>query len=102
FVRRNFLSALFRRRRLSQCRDGSDGLRTGGRGNGRWRCATAGRRREDWIRGALRRSEEHTSELQSRFDLVCRLLPEKKKRVSPSLTSLPTERSRSTLPLLHL
>src|SRR5699024_12114668 len=26
------------------------------------------------------RSEEHTSELQSRFDLVCRLLPEKKKR----------------------
>src|SRR5437868_12724720 len=28
---------------------------------------------------ALRRSEEHTSELQSRFDLVCRLLLEKKK-----------------------
>src|SRR5207249_10167973 len=26
----------------------------------------------------LRRSEEHTSELQSRFDLVCRLLLEKK------------------------
>src|SRR5699024_12774245 len=25
------------------------------------------------------RSEEHTSELQSRFDLVCRLLPVKKK-----------------------
>src|SRR5438067_5242842 len=32
-----------------------------------WRCA----------RGI--RSEEHTSELQSRFDLVCRLLLEKKK-----------------------
>src|SRR5437868_11256306 len=29
---------------------------------------------------AGRRSEEHTSELQSRFDLVCRLLLEKKKR----------------------
>src|SRR5438067_11529608 len=29
-------------------------------------------------RGA--RSEEHTSELQSRFDLVCRLLLEKKKK----------------------
>src|SRR5699024_12379457 len=29
--------------------------------------------------GALTRSEEHTSELQSRFDLVCRLLLEKKK-----------------------
>src|SRR5699024_11668251 len=28
----------------------------------------------------LGRSEEHTSELQSRFDLVCRLLLEKKKR----------------------
>src|SRR5437868_15367935 len=31
--------------------------------------------------GALR-SEEHTSELQSRFDLVCRLLLEKKKQFS--------------------
>src|SRR5207249_6415754 len=31
------------------------------------------------IRGDLR-SEEHTSELQSRFDLVCRLLLEKKKK----------------------
>src|SRR5207249_11043229 len=28
--------------------------------------------------GSARRSEEHTSELQSRFDLVCRLLLEKK------------------------
>src|SRR5437868_9043087 len=27
------------------------------------------------------RSEEHTSELQSRFDLVCRLLLEKKKEI---------------------
>src|SRR5437868_10968455 len=34
------------------------------------RCAT---------RYPTRRSEEHTSELQSRFDLVCRLLLEKKK-----------------------
>src|SRR5699024_12111236 len=31
-----------------------------------------------WIHGV--RSEEHTSELQSRFDLVCRLLLEKKKK----------------------
>src|SRR5699024_12826536 len=45
--------------------------------------ATAARRR-----GRIRRpprlccsrSEEHTSELQSRFDLVCRLLLEKKKK----------------------
>src|SRR5207249_8391506 len=28
----------------------------------------------------ISRSEEHTSELQSRFDLVCRLLLEKKKK----------------------
>src|SRR5437868_11474421 len=28
------------------------------------------------------RSEEHTSELQSRFDLVCRLLLEKKKKIN--------------------
>src|SRR5699024_12066550 len=37
--------------------------------------AGAGRRASLW---AVRRSEEHTSELQSRFDLVCRLLLEKK------------------------
>src|SRR5699024_12035555 len=29
-----------------------------------------------------RRSEEHTSELQSRFDIVCSLLLEKKKKMS--------------------
>src|SRR2546428_6098307 len=32
---------------------------------------------------AGRRSEEHTSELQSRSDLVCRLLLEKKKTTAP-------------------
>src|SRR5437868_11643791 len=32
------------------------------------------------------RSEEHTSELQSRFDLVCRLLLEKKKFIQLSLS----------------
>src|SRR5207249_5173205 len=33
------------------------------------------------VMGVLRwKSEEHTSELQSRFDLVCRLLLEKKKK----------------------
>src|SRR2546428_10299755 len=32
------------------------------------------------------RSEEHTSELQSRSDLVCRLLLEKKKHTSSSTT----------------
>src|SRR5438105_12080304 len=44
--------------------------------------------RQAWRKGcrlacrssAKRRSEEHTSELQSRVDLVCRLLLEKKKK----------------------
>src|SRR5699024_236518 len=35
--------------------------------------------REEASPATLRRSEEHTSELQSRFDIVCRLLLEKKK-----------------------
>src|SRR5438034_6023230 len=34
------------------------------------------------------RSEEHTSELQSHSDLVCRLLLEKKKKKSNTLTSI--------------
>src|SRR5438874_10378437 len=34
--------------------------------------------------GRLARSEEHTSELQSRRDLVCRLLLEKKKKKNPT------------------
>src|SRR5260221_9786992 len=38
--------------------------------------------------GPVRRSEEHTSELQSHSDLVCRLLLEKKK-VSKGFTAKP-------------
>src|SRR2546428_9032871 len=38
--------------------------------------------------GAALRSEEHTSELQSRSDLVCRLLLEKKKK-KPARRELP-------------
>src|SRR2546422_2357416 len=36
--------------------------------------------------GFLPRSEEHTSELQSRLHLVCRLLLEKKKKTSNRVT----------------
>src|SRR5207249_6583012 len=36
------------------------------------------------------RSAEHTSELQSRFDLVCRLLLEKKKAALTPLKELPS------------
>src|SRR2546428_6816760 len=55
----------------------------------------------------MQRSEEHTSELQSRSDLVCRLLLEKKKHSSAPSTfisrqgSLPGSRSTVTR-LLHL
>src|SRR5207249_12147199 len=48
----------------------ADGVGLGGQSDGR----TGGQKH-----GAEDRSEEHTSELQSRFDLVCRLLLEKKK-----------------------
>src|SRR2546428_9504196 len=37
----------------------------------------------------IERSEEHTSELQSRSDLVCRLLLEKKNRSTSQFLSLP-------------
>src|SRR5699024_12696281 len=37
-----------------------------------------------YLVGVLYRSEEHTSELQSRFELVCRLLLEKKKTSNKS------------------
>src|SRR5699024_4991223 len=58
------------------------------------------------------RSEEHTSELQSRFDLVCRLLLEKKKTWSdglppcasvvsaPTAAPLPAVLPRPTTPTL--
>src|SRR5207249_12295411 len=43
-----------------------------------WSCCSA--RGTTPLRKRTIRSEEHTSELQSRFDLVCRLLLEKKKK----------------------
>src|SRR2546421_9570460 len=46
------------------------------------------------------RSEEHTSELQSRSDLVCRLLLEKKKHTSELLTRLDTSNKQPGL--LHV
>src|SRR5437773_12552976 len=45
----------------------------------RWRSSERGGRRSSTERSPLR-SEEHTSELQSHHDLVCRLLLEKKKK----------------------
>src|SRR2546422_6267333 len=66
-------------------------FRSGGGGGGRLRVYTArymlivrgkerGQSRIEVEETALSRSEEHTSELQSRLHLVCRLLLEKKKK----------------------
>src|SRR5437868_9923972 len=51
-----------------------------------WRCTARRAARRSFVAtlpmmmlSSATRSEEHTSELQSRFDLVCRLLLEKKK-----------------------
>src|SRR5260221_3994021 len=42
------------------------------------------------VNPTMRRSEEHTSELQSHSDLVCRLLRDKKKVTKPMRTQLQT------------
>src|SRR5205085_11952547 len=46
---------------------------------------------------AMVRSEEHTSELQSQSNLVCRLLLEKKKKITPQ-TYVPPEDARMLAP----
>src|SRR2546421_8580557 len=51
----------------------------------------------EFATGNKDRSEDHTSELQSRSDLVCRLLLEKKKNNKPRRTP-----PRSGIPPLHL
>src|SRR5256885_4705901 len=49
-----------------------------------------------WLLSGQSRSEEHTSELQSPCNLVCRLLLEKKKRTRPRL-----HRSNTPRPSAH-
>src|SRR2546428_4812420 len=48
--------------------------------------------------GAVTRSEEHTSELQSRSDLVCRLLLEKKKKTAMTTHVSYTQQTDQTCP----
>src|SRR5699024_11826693 len=62
------------RQRWRRSRPSSTPTRRWSNPSGRGVCPRVGRR------PPRRRSEEHTSELQSRFELVCRLLLEKKKR----------------------
>src|SRR2546429_6259236 len=51
-------------------------------------------RRNPQESGLADRSEEHTSELQSRLHLVCRLLLEKKKKTNSTRHRLPTAHRR--------
>src|SRR5437868_8102379 len=59
------------------------------------RCVPCGRRVGDRCEASRfvrnKRSEEHTSELQSRFDLVCRLLLEKKNKCQVVIRSNPLD-----------
>src|SRR5438105_12435346 len=62
------------------------------------RPAAASSRRSDRTRAdgtcSFLRSDEHTSELQSRVDIVCRLLLEKKNNRTAATGPRPPERSR--------
>src|SRR2546427_4821501 len=51
------------------------------------------------VSGDPPRSEEHTSELQSQSNLVCRLLLEKKKKVNVCHGSIHSETAARSLPL---
>src|SRR2546422_7085787 len=55
---------------------------------------------ETRIASAMVRSEEHTSELQSRLHLVCRLLLEKKKKINILMLSI--ESFTNNFALLYL
>src|SRR2546430_9674977 len=52
-------------------------------------------RHRAWVRRYGPRSEEHTSELQSQSNLVCRLLLEKKKKETVTIVS-------ASMPAVHL
>src|SRR6266436_7939452 len=80
-IRRPPRSTLFPYTTLFRSPDASRGV--GGRGRRRWA-------------GGLRRSEEHTSELQSRLHLVCRLLLEKKKNHNTNKSSTKKKKNKVT------
>src|SRR5687768_18012809 len=59
------------------------------------------RREDQRISRATVRSEEHTSELQSRLHLVCRLLLEKKKKNKSTLPALQNSHVRTHPTTIH-
>src|SRR2546421_6753298 len=91
-IRRPPRSTLFPYTTLFRSRAGA--IRAGGPASSRSLEASGGARSEEWAHarmgggvlvlcvGGPPRSEEHTSELQSRSDLVCRLLLEKKNKLA--------------------
>src|SRR5690349_23940927 len=81
-IRRPPRSTLFPYTTLFRSHAAEAGVAGGAAGTGRARRARRRRERRDVHDAAADalRSEEHTSELQSRRDLVCRLLLEKKKK----------------------
>src|SRR5438874_6975138 len=83
-IRRPPRSTLFPYTTLFRSRTESPGVD----GNAQLRLGDAGDRLGHQQHPRWARSEEHTSELQSRRDLVCRLLLEKKKKINTPIHSL--------------
>src|SRR5207248_10942074 len=82
-------TTLFRSHRVPETRNRGQGVRQEGKTvTPQWSAARAasGSRRADHCGVTVFRSEEHTSELQSPYDLVCRLLLEKKKQSAKART----------------
>src|SRR5260370_7253731 len=52
--------------------------------------------------GSSCRSEEHTSELQSHLNLVCRLLLEKKKKTNKTTNRITTSPTSASIPFTYL
>src|SRR2546430_12870527 len=67
-----------------------------------WRCRTGRPCSSGATHSAPRRSEEHTSELQSQSNLVCRLLLEKKKQNQHHSLAYRTSLMNEDLLLRHL
>src|SRR2546430_8732834 len=75
-------------RRRAADRRGLRGGGEGGRPSGD--CHVGPGTAADLLRALIGRSEEHTSELQSQSNLVCRLLLEKKKKMSVMMVQMST------------
>src|SRR5260370_30766191 len=81
---------MFQANMLRPCLLGARGSAAGRRGHGLSSSFSVSANRTPRMLSTLVRSEEHTSELQSHLNLVCRLLLEKKKK--PTLQCPSTQR----------